>query len=226
MLSIFRFLAALILAVMAPGLPVFAQNADRAVGVLQTQYGKAYGSRMVAITGVNGQHQPKEWHLFAFDLKQPSLISHFVVRGGRIVHAAMLDAERSRAWAAPVLAWNLVKISSEQAFRIADGAAKAAMVGFDSLDYRLMNDRATGVPVYQLELKDGAKRVVGNLKVDAANGRVLSQSWPGKPGARGLWNGQDRIDWQIVKEEMGKVGRDIGTVFRDLGSNVRRRLQR
>jgi hypothetical protein len=99
------------------------------------------------------------------------------------------------------------------------------MVGFDSLDYRLMNDRATGLPVYQLELKDAGKRVVGNLKLDAMNGRLLSQSWPGKPGAGGM-NRQDRIDWQIVKEEMGKVGRDIGTVFRDLGANVRRRFQR
>lgn len=204
---------------------VFAQNADKAVAVLQTQYGKAYGSRLVAITGVDGQQQPREWHLFAFDLKQPNLISHFVVRGGKIVHAAKLDAERSKTWAAPILSWNAVKISSEGAFKLADAAARAAMVGFDSLDYRLMNDRATGLPVYQLQLKDIGRRVVGNLKIDASNGRVLSQSWPGKPGAGGM-NGQDRIDWQIVKEEMGRVGRDIGTVFRGIGSNVRRRFQR
>jgi hypothetical protein len=215
----------LLAVVLAVGSPVFAQTADKAVAVLQAQYGKAYGSRMVAITGQDGQHQPKDWHLFAFDLNAPKLISHFVVRGGRIIHAAKLDAERSKVWAAPVLSWNAVKITSEGAFKLADASARAAMVGFDSLDYRLMNDRATGLPVYQLELKDAGKRVVGNLKLDAMNGRLLSQSWPGKPGAGGM-NRQDRIDWQIVKEEMGKVGRDIGTVFRDLGANVRRRFQR
>ncbi len=203
-----------------------AQTAASAVAVLQKQYGKVYGGRLVAITGQKGQHQPKDWHLFAYDLQRPALVSHFVVRGGKIVTAAMLDERRSQAWAAPVLGWDKVKISSEEAFKIADGTARAAAVGFDSLDYRLMNDRTTGSPVYQLELKDSRGLVVGNLKVDAVRGRVLSQSWPGKPGAGGIWNGQDKIDWQIVKEEMGKVGRDIGTVFRDLGNNVRSRFQR
>jgi len=212
--------------VLAAGVPVSAQNADKAVAVLKAQYGKAYGSRMVAITGVDGQHQPKEWHIFAFDLKQPNLISHFVVRAGKIAQAVMLDPERSKTWAAPVLSWDMVKVTSEQAFKLADVSARAAMVGFDKLDYRLMNDRATGVPIYQLELKDAGRKVVGNLKIDAISGRLISQSWPGKPGAGGLWNGQDRLDWQIVKEEMGKVGRDLGTVFRDLGANVRRRFQR
>jgi hypothetical protein len=225
MLTIPRILPGLLVAGFAVASPVVAQTADKAVAVLQTQYGKAYGSRMVAITGVDGQHQPKEWHLFAFDLKQPNLISHFVVRGGKIIHAVKLDAERSKAWAAPVLSWDAVKISSDAAFKLADASARAAMVGFDSLDYRLMNDRATGLPVYQLELKDVGKRVVGNLKFDAITGRMISQSWPGKPGAGGM-NRQDRLDWQIVKEEMGKVGRDIGTVFRDLGANVRRQFQR
>ena len=220
-----RILLGLLFAVFAVGSPIFAQTADKAVSVLQTQYGKAYGSRLVAITGVDGQHQPKDWHLFAFDLKAPNLISHFVVRGGKIVHAVKLDPERSKTWAAPVLSWNAVKISSEGAFKLADTSARAAMVGFDSLDYRLMNDRTSGLPVYQLELKDAGKRVVGNLKIDAINGRLLSQNWPGKPGAGGM-NRQDRVDWQFVKEEMGKVGRDIGTVFRDLGANVRRRFQR
>ena len=225
MFTNFRPLLCLLAAVFAVGGPVVAQTADKAVTVLQTQYGRAYGSRMVAITGVDGQHQPKDWHLFAFDLKQPNLISHFVVRGGKIVHAAKLDAERSKAWAAPVLSWGEVKITSEAAFKLADAAARTATVGFDSLDYRLMNDRTSGRPVYQLELKDAGKRVVGNLKIDAINGRFLDQSWPGKPGAGGM-NRQDRIDWQIVKEEMGRVGRDIGTVFRDFGTNVRRRFQR
>lgn len=225
MFTNFRLPFCLLAAVLAVAAPVAAQTADKAVAVLQTQYGRAYGSRMVAITGVDGQHQPKDWHLFAFDLKQPNLISHFVVRGGKIIHAAKLDAERSKAWAAPVLSWNAVKISSDGAFKLADATARAARVGFDSLDYRLMNDRTSGLPVYQLELKDAGRRVVGNLKIDAINGRLLSQSWPGKPGEGGM-NRQDRIDWQIVKEEMGRVGRDIGTVFRDLGANVRRRFQR
>ncbi|MFM7183119.1 MAG: hypothetical protein ACKO2G_16875 [Verrucomicrobiales bacterium] len=220
-----RVLFGLIFAVFAGVSPVVAQTADKAVGVLQTQYGIAYGSRMVAITGVDGQHQPKEWHLFAFDLKEPNLISHFVVKGGKITMAVKLDPQRSKVWAAPVLSWNAVKISSETAFKTADTSARAAMVGFDSLDYRLMNDRTTSLPVYQLELKDAGKRVVGNLKIDAINGRLVSQNWPGKPGAGGM-NRQDRLDWQIVKEQMGKVGRDIGTVFRDLGANVRRRFQR
>ena len=225
MFTKFRIFFWLLAAVFVAVAPVAAQTAGNAVAVLQAQYGRAYGSRMVAITGVNGQHQPKEWHIFAYDLKEPTVISHFIVRGGKIAHAAKLDARRSKTWAAPILSWNAVGISSEAVFKLADASARAAMVGFDSLDYRLMNDRGTGLPVYQLQLKDAGGRVVGNLKIDASNGGLLSQNWPGKPGAGGM-NGQDRIDWQIVKEEMGKVGRDIGTVFRGLGDNVRRHLQR
>ena len=223
----YRILRNLLVTAMAIGLCVAslsAQTAAKAVGVVQQQYGKVYGDRLVAVTGENGGPQPKEWHLFAYDLKQPTLISHFVVSGGKIVNAAMLDAQRSKSWAAPTIGWNRVKVDTEQVFKIADATARAATVGFNSIGYRLMADRASGIPVYQIELTDAAGKPVGNLKIDGVQGRVLSQSWRGQAG--GLWNGQDRIDWQIVKEEMGKVGRDIGTAFRKLGDNVSKSFKR
>ena len=219
-----RLLRNLLVAALAIGpcvAPLSAQTAAKAVAILQQQYGKVYASRLVAVTGVNGGPQPKEWHLFAYDLKQPTLISHFVVKGGKLANAAMLDAQRSKQWAAPVIGWDKVKTDSEQVFKLADAAARAAAVGFNAIDYRLMADRTTRVPVYQVELRDAAGKSVGRLKIDGAQGRVLSQSWGGV-----LWNGQDRLDWQIVKQEMGKAGRDIGAAFRKLGDNVSKSLKR
>ena len=210
---------------MLPGV-VRAEQAGKAVGILQKQYGKTYGTRLVAVTGVGGEPQPKEWHLFAYDLKRPALVSHFVVRGGQIVEAAMLDEQRSQAWAAPVLAWDKVKVGSEEAFKIADVTARAAQVGFDRVDYRLMSDRKSGAPVYNLELRDAAGKVVGYVVINGTNGKVVSQDWQGMAGFKMPWSGQEKLDWQIVKEEMAKVGRDIGGAFKKLKENVGRTFKR
>ena len=226
MVTVFRLLLLTFLCLGPMAAPSNASSAKSSVAVLQSQYGKVYASRLVAITGMGGQPEPKAWHLFAYDLQNPSLISHFVVTGEKITEAVMLDPERSKKWAAPVLAWEEVAVDTKKAFEIADKAARLALVGFDSLDFRLMSDRRTRKPVYQLELKDAKAKVVGYLRISAISGEILSQNWTGKPGVQMPWSGEEKIDWDIVKEEMSKVGRGIGGAFRKLGNNVRDQFKR
>ncbi len=207
-----------VLAVTAVSVP--AQTASRAVSVVLKQYGSAYGQRLVAVTGLNGSHQPAEWHVFAYDLKTQGTISHWVLAGGKITAAAMLDAQRSRQWAAPVLPWDRVKVDSDAAFKIADATARQAAVGFDSLGYRLMTDRRSGAAVWLLELADSRGKTVGSLRIDAVHGTVLSQSW-GKGGF-----GADRFDWKVVKQEMNKIGHNIGSSWQRFKQDVRNTLGR
>jgi hypothetical protein len=203
-------------------MPAVADEAGKAVGVLLKHYGKAYGQRLVAVTGERGQDQPKQWHIFAYDLKEPSTIGHFVVSGSRVQSAKLLDAARSRQWAAPVLDWGQVRVDSGRVFRLADASARAAQVGFDSLTYQLTTDRTTLRPVWQVELTDAAGLAVGTLRVDAGDGRVLSQAW-GAMAAGGRGRGPD---WQIIREEMRKVGRDIGNSWQMFREDVRRGFRR
>lgn len=201
--------------ILAPG-----QTATKAAGVVLKQYGSDYGKLMVAVTGQKGSHQPEQWHVFAYDLKNPRTISHWVVAGGKIVGAAMLDAQRSKQWAAPILPYDRVKIDSDAAFKVADVTARAARIGFDSVDYRLMADRLSGAPVWMLQLSDSKGKVVGSLRIDAARGTVLSQNW----GRGGM--GADRFDWSVVTQEMNRIGHDIGVSWQRFKEDVRNKFSR
>lgn len=182
-------------------------------------YGKGYQDRMVAVTGTQGGPQPREWHFFAYDLRNPGRISHFVVGGGKVTGAVLLDPARSRQWGAPVLPWATVAKDSDHVFKMANAAAVAARVGFNSLSYRLVTDEQRGRAVWDAELADVAGARVGSVRVDANTGAVLGQSWGGG-GAPGV----GRLDWDTIRREMKEAGRDIGNSFQQFTEDVGRRF--
>ena len=67
-----------------------------------------------------------------------------------------------------------LNLDSDGAFRTAENEASRNQVGFDSVNYRLSVDGASGQPVWTLEMFDYEQRPVGTVRIAAGNGTLLS----------------------------------------------------
>jgi hypothetical protein len=67
-----------------------------------------------------------------------------------------------------------LNLDSDGAFRAAEKEASRNQVGFDSVNYRLSADAGSGQPVWNLEMFDYEQRPVGNVRIAAGNGALLS----------------------------------------------------
>jgi len=220
------FTAILGIGALAAAQPAHATTAKAAVDVVVKQFGKAYAERIISVSGQKGEPEPAAWHVFAYDLQQQGLVSHFVVQNGKLAGAGLLDAARSHPLAGPRLPWTRIKLDSPQIFRQANNAAINAKVGFDSIDYHLTTDRRNNIPVFEVWLKNAQGRIVGTLGISATDGRIVSSNFPATPQpANRAQAGGDGGTWQAVRREMNESFRGIGDAFRKFGRDVQDRFQ-
>ena len=146
-----------------------AYKALRAVGA---QRGEKALNQVVAISGQSGRPQPVDWRI---SLKDPA------ARGGvreLDIVSGQISTERTpaRPDAAGMAPIDLTKLNvdSDGAFRAAEQEASRNQVGFDSVNYRLAQDSASGKAVWTLELFDYEQRPVGKVRIAAGNANVLS----------------------------------------------------
>jgi hypothetical protein len=168
-----RWLFVLLMAVaFAPGFVPAQDTAYKALRVVGAQRGEKALNQVTAIVGQSGRPQPVAWRI---TLDDP------VARGGKReldIVAGQISSERTpvRPPALGLTPINLTKLNldSDGAFRTAEREASRNQVGFDSLNYRLAVDGASGQPIWTLEMFDYEQRPVGTVRIAASNGTLLS----------------------------------------------------
>lgn len=194
----------------------------QAISAVLNSYGKAYNDRLVAVVGQKGAHQPVVWHIMAYDLKEAGRLSYFQVANGKIVQATLLSAEQSKNRMGAAFKMNDLRKNSTDAFAIANAAARAAKVGFHTLSYEIVGRGPGQAPIYNLELRDFQERVVAELVLDGASGKMIAANWEAQPTVKAYTNPLNRIDWQRIKNTSKDVGRNIGDGFKKFGRDVKR----
>jgi hypothetical protein len=156
----------------APGFVSAQDTAYKALRAVGTQRGEKALGQVTAIVGQSGRPQPVAWRI---TLDDPA------ARGGEReldIVSGQISAERTpvRPPASGVAPIDLTKLNldSDGAFRTAETEASRNQVGFDSANYRLAVDRASGQPVWTVEMFDYEQRPVGTVRVAAGNGALLS----------------------------------------------------
>jgi hypothetical protein len=78
-----------------------------------------------------------------------------------------------------------LNLDSDGAFRVAEEEARRNQVGFDSVNYSLSSDPASGKPVWSLDLFDYDQQPVGQIRVNADNGKLVSGgNWTANSGSQ------------------------------------------
>jgi hypothetical protein len=156
----------------APGFVTAQDTAYKALRVVGAQRGEKALNQVTAIVGQSGRPQPVAWRVV---LDDPA------ARGGEReldIVSGQVSSERAPvrslgSGSAPI---DLTKLNldSDGAFRAAEKEASRNQVGFDSVNYRLSADAGSGQPVWNLEMFDYEQRPVGNVRIAAGNGALLS----------------------------------------------------
>ena len=168
-----RWLFVLLVAVAcAPGFVSAQDTAYKALRAVGSQRGEKALSQVTAIVGQSGRPQPVAWRV---TLDDPA------ARGGAReldIVSGQVSSERTpvRSPAAGLAPIDLTKLNldSDGAFRTAETEASRNQVGFDNVNYRLSVDRASGQPVWMVEMFDYEQRPVGFVRIAAGNGTLLS----------------------------------------------------
>jgi hypothetical protein len=146
-----------------------AYKALRAIGA---QRGEKALNQVVAISGQSGRPQPVDWRISLNDPAARGGIRELDIVSGQI-SSERTPARSDVAGMAPIDLTKL-NVDSDGAFRTAEQEASHNQVGFDSVNYHLALDPASGKPVWTLELFDYEQRPVGRVRIAAGNANVLS----------------------------------------------------
>lgn len=145
-----------------------------AIRAVVRERGTGYLNRVVQCRGEHGADQPEAWRVVASDPadRQGGLREFFVNAAGVVTEGTVAGAATASR-----IPLKSVKTDSPAAFRLAEGAARQARVGFHAVDYQLAAAGSPAVPVWQMRLQDALGRTVGEVSVSASAGRVLRTRW-------------------------------------------------
>lgn len=197
-----------------------AATAYEALQVVKSQKGDAILKQLIEVRGETGRPQPQSWTILMNDSTARGGIREFVVSGNEILSERTPLRGYSDRAQLPPLDFTRLNLDSDGAFRIANAQATDRKVGFDSVDYTLRTNDATGAPMWILRLFDYMGAPVGSLQVSAENGDVITNLRV-DPDAR--FEQSDEVGITEDADDDGEMGGVIGTVgktARDVGRTV------
>lgn len=157
--------------------PLAAQAADsayQALRVIGSDRGQDSLNHVLSLQATGGTPAPTDWKVLLDDPQARAGVREVEIRGGRIVSERTPVAKG----AASPMDFRQLNLDSDGAFTVAEKEAAKAQVGFDSADYAL-NPGTGSAPVWRLTLRDSSGVAVGEIKVSAADGAVISRNWNG-----------------------------------------------
>jgi hypothetical protein len=146
-------------------------SAYEALRVVGTQLNRDLMSRVVSVTGVDGDPQPKSWKILVGDRRAQGGVREITVEDNRI--AAQRIPNRSVAGSAEGNTINTARLNldSTGAYAVASHTAETSHVTFSLVSYTLRTDDR-GNPTWVVTLEDGSRRPVGTIHIKAHDGRV------------------------------------------------------
>lgn len=145
-------------------------SAYEALRVIGTQVNRDLVSRVVSVTGVDGEPQPRSWKVLAGD-RGAGGVREFVVEDNRIVSQRVPN--RSVVGSAEGNTINTAKLNldSTGAYAVASHTAETSHVTFTFVSYTLRTDDR-GNPTWVVTLEDRSRRPLGTIHIKANDGRV------------------------------------------------------
>src|SRR4051812_17873936 len=165
----------LLFALLLPAASALAQenpSAYEALRVIGTQLNRQLVSRVVSITGADGDPQPRAWKILVDDRNATNGVREIVVENNRVV--SQRAPNRSVVGSSEGATINTTKLNldSTGAYSVAAHTADTSHVTFSLTSYTLRTDDR-GNPIWIITLADRSNRPVGTIHIRASDGRVM-----------------------------------------------------
>jgi hypothetical protein len=146
-------------------------SAYEALRVVGTQLNRDLMSRVISVTGVDGDPQPRSWKILVGDRRAQGGVREITVEDNRI--AAQRIPNRSVVGSTEGNTINTARLNldSTGAYAVASHTAETSHVTFSLASYTLRTDDR-GNPTWIVTLEDRSRRPVGTIHIKAHDGRV------------------------------------------------------
>lgn len=146
-------------------------SAYEALRVVGTQLNRDLINRVISVTGVDGDPQPRTWKVLVEDRRAQGGVREITVEDNAI--ASQRIPNRSVVGSAEGNTINTARLNldSTGAYAVASRTADTAHVTFTFVTYTLRTDDR-GNPVWVVSLEDRSRRPVGTIHIKAHDGRV------------------------------------------------------
>ena len=211
--------------------PVFAQespSAYEALRVIGTQLNRQMVNRVISVTGVDGDPQPRTWKILVADRNANGGVREIVIEDNQIVSQRIPN--RSVVGSSEGATINTAKLNldSTGAYSVASHTAHTSHVTFSTTSYTLRTDDR-GNPIWVVTLADRSNRPVGTIHIRASDGRVTR--------VEGMYQGRnmeqveeyrdDPDNPSVEEEEVQEEGEDtdenvVKRLFRRTRADARR----
>ena len=154
--------------------PAFAQenpSAYEALRVIGTQLNRDLVTKVISVTGIDGDPQPRTWKILVADQRAPNRVREIIVEGDQIV--SQRDPNRSVVGSIEGATINTVRLNldSTGAYTVASHTAETSHVTFTFVSYTLRTNER-GNPVWIVTLEDRSRKPLGTIHIKANDGRV------------------------------------------------------
>lgn len=154
--------------------PVLAQespSAYEALRVIGTQLNRQMVNRIISVSGVDGDPQPRTWKILVADRNANGGVREIVVEDNRVVSQRVPNRSVVGSTQGATINTAKLNLDSTGAYSVASHTAHTSHVTFSSTDYTLRTDDR-GNPIWIVTLADRSNRPVGTIHIRASDGRV------------------------------------------------------
>jgi hypothetical protein len=154
--------------------PVLAQenpSAYEAMRTIGTQLNRQAVNRVVSVSGVDGDPQPRSWKILVEDKNAASGVREYVIADNRIVSQRVPNRSVAGSTQGATIDTAKLNLDSSGAYSVAAHTAETSHVTFALTSYTLRTDDR-GNPVWIVTLADRSSRPVGTIHIRASDGRV------------------------------------------------------
>ncbi|MEY2488063.1 MAG: hypothetical protein QOC70_5 [Verrucomicrobiota bacterium] len=206
-------LASLLLA--TPALAQENPSAYEALRVIGTQLNRDMMSRVISVTGVDGDPQPRSWKVLVGDRRANGGVREIIVEDNRIASQRVPNRSVVGSTEGNTINTSRLNLDSTGAYSVASHTAETSHVTFSRVSYTLRTDER-GNPTWIVTLEDRSRKPLGTIHIKANDGRVSR--------VEGMYQGRNME--QVEQDPEQVDNRDVDSED-DPGDNiVKRRIKR
>jgi hypothetical protein len=206
-------LASLLLA--TPALAQENPSAYEALRVIGTQLSRDMMSRVISVTGVDGDPQPRSWKILVGDRRANGGVREIIVEDNRIASQRVPNRSVVGSTEGNTINTSRLNLDSTGAYSVASHTAETSHVTFSLVSYTLRTDER-GNPTWIVTLEDRSRKPLGTIHIKANDGRVSR--------VEGMYQGRNME--QVERDPEQVDNRNVDSED-DPGDNiVKRRIKR
>ena len=146
-------------------------SAYEALRVVGTQLNRDLMSRVISVTGVDGDPQPRSWKVLVGDRQANGGVREIIVENNRIASQRVPNRSVVGSTEGNTINTARLNLDSTGAYAVASHTAETSHVTFSLVSYTLRTDER-GNPTWIITLEDRSRKPLGTIHIKANDGRI------------------------------------------------------